>query len=754
MTKEERLTEDWIKTLFNKGEWTCMGNMFANKTFPIEKIAESQEYVSINPMKKKSTRKGVNVTRFSNFLFEMDEFNKREQAEIIKNSGLPWSCVVDTSNKSLHFIVALEEDLGERTLYTAYFKAIRDVLLKYGGIVDEKCKDPGRFTRGPWGVNNKAELIQKKPNIHDRTQKVIQVKGRVKQAQIDEWLGQHGVNVLDYVETPVVFSRNKQGTSNAEIELKFDWIAKYILKGQEYVQGNHYNYQFSMACGLLRAGATPQEIEQLYLSKWNHIHENGPIKGAVETVKPGEEIYVPTMDERREYYRQLDEQERLDNSRRGYERADLPSSSAEKIDPRPEDLARYIVVGTDYFKIESTTDKLLPWNKTMFEKLYGRTAIPSMLYDKFGYKPDYISEPFPYNLEADGRTRNTFIRPTYKIEPGPWDTIRGALKHGFEDQYDLILKYAAILVCYPEAKLPAIWFVGPEDKGKSAVVAVFKYLVGEWNTERVSSKQLDSDFTDFLGGSQLVVVEEAGGWKNPDAVMSNLKDWVTEKGFQKLNPKYGKQYESPIHCKFIFSSNDFDAIPITGAATRFWIRHINKDPQNKVSNFYERVKAEMGHFVHYLVEEIKPQLNVDENGELSTDKSRLYFAPEEYQTNIKSSLKLLNKSELSEDIQSIIMDFFAKYPDEEKCFADLKSLKSALGKSVQRFNRPNNEIKLTLMKEFNIEQPTNYLTRPDHLNWLGHHDDLKPERHSRWYVFSRADFFGDEFLNQTQYYAN
>ena len=64
-----------------------------------------------------------------------------------------------------------------------------------------------------------------------------------------------------------------------------------------------------MACGLLRAGCTADEVCHSFMSKWNHIHENDPIKGAVQTVKPGEEIYVPTMDERREYYKQLDEAE-------------------------------------------------------------------------------------------------------------------------------------------------------------------------------------------------------------------------------------------------------------------------------------------------------------------------------------------------------------------------------------------------------------------------------------------------------------
>jgi hypothetical protein len=159
LQKEQELTQAWINTLFNSGEHTCMGNRYENKTFAVSKIAESQEYVSINPMKKGTTRKGTNVTRFSNFLFEMDTYSIKDQANLIKNSRLPWSAVTNSASKSLHWIIALEEDLVDRSLYTAYFKAIRAALLKYGADVDEACKDPGRFTRGPWGVNTKDTLV-------------------------------------------------------------------------------------------------------------------------------------------------------------------------------------------------------------------------------------------------------------------------------------------------------------------------------------------------------------------------------------------------------------------------------------------------------------------------------------------------------------------------------------------------------------------------------------------------------------------
>ena len=58
-------------------------------------------------------------------------------------------------------------------MYTAYFKAMKQVIKKHGAKIDEACKDPGRFTRSPYGVNTKDRIkYEKKPNVHERVQKV------------------------------------------------------------------------------------------------------------------------------------------------------------------------------------------------------------------------------------------------------------------------------------------------------------------------------------------------------------------------------------------------------------------------------------------------------------------------------------------------------------------------------------------------------------------------------------------------------
>ena len=97
------------------------------------------------------------------------------------------------------------------------------------------------------------------------------------------------------------------------------------------------------------------------------------------------------------------------------------------------------------------------------------------------------------------------------------------------------------------------------------------------------------------------------------------------------------------------------------------------------------------------------------------------------------------------------MDFFAKFPDEDECYADLKSIKDTLGRKLSKVDQANKAIKLCMVRDFDVER-TNLLKRPDHLKWTGDHEDLQPTRVSQWWIFKRGDFFDGEELVQTQYF--
>ena len=742
------LTKQFIDTVFDDGDWTCLGPYYENKTFPVSTLKlENSEYVSINAMTKKTTRKITNVTKLRTFLFEMDTdvngnpISMKDQLSLIKESGLPWSTITSSASKSIHFLLVLDQPLADRPIYTAYFEAIRAALLTRGILVDKACKDPSRFTRAPFGINTKGELVKKKPDAASRTQKCLKVNGRHKRTVVDAWLEKYNIRVDDYLKIPTHRPVTDGMTSSASVSWKFDVIAKNFMGDEQCVQGNINNYQHKMAWFLFGAGCTKSEIEAVFSQKFEAIDHRDPISSAERASVKCDPIYISTEAEQKEYYKKQDAERVRATNRTSYDR-DLPPEIKRELEA--ENINLYETIGTEYYKINPVDRTLIQWSKTMFEKLYGSAMIPPRAYNLKGYKPDYLSDVFPIDLAADRKTRNMFMRPTWQAKPGAWDTIRQALEHGFEDQYDLILQYCAILIAFPEAKLPNLWFVGPEDKGKSAVVAIFKYLVGIKNTNKVGNAILESGFDSFLAETQLVVVEEAGNWKEPQVVMDKIKDWTTETMDITVNPKYGKQYQTPVHAKFIFTSNSYDSIPVTGQATRFWIRAVTKTPKHRVPNYYDRIQKEMGHFVDYLVKTVVPTLKVNGFGELDTT-NRLYFAPSEYETETKQFVKSINKTPCYEAIMETCSRFFEKFPDETECWFNIQSMKDANDWKYK--TSPNNkEIKMTMKNEFNQEQ-SNRLTRPDSLKWAGNSDDLRPTGFANWFMLTRDEVIGDKLFN-------
>jgi len=743
------LTQQWIDVVFDEKDHTCMGHKFSNQVKSVTQLHDGiNEYVSINSMKRGTTRKITNVTKLRTLLFECDSdmdgnvISMKDQINNMKEAGMPWSTITTSASKSIHYLLVLDEPLEDRPIYTAYFRAIEAALAKCNIKIDTMCGEPSRFTRAPFGINTKDELKQLKPLEQDRVQKVLRVGTRKSIAEIDAWLESKEIKVDDYIKIPVLRTVVEGQVSNATVAHKFDVLAKNFMNGTKYEQGQKNAYQYKMAWLLFGAGCSKSEIENIFNEKFDIIDQRDPIGSAEKSGTKCDAIYISTPDEMQRYYRMQDEESGRELRRMGFSR-DLPPEVQAQIEDEGPQL--YLTIGTEYFKTNPVNGELIPWSKTMFEKLYGSANLPPLNYNLRGYKPDYLSDVFPRDLAVDLKTRNMFIRPTWKISEGDWSTIRGALQHGFGEQYNLILEYCAISIAFPEAKLPAIWFVGPEDKGKSAVISIFKYLIGENHTDKISNSILESDFNNFLGEKQLVVIEEAGSWKNPTEVLNRLKDWVTETMQVTVNPKYGKQYKTDLHCKFMFSSNDWEGIPVQGAATRFWIREVKDRPANVVTNFYQKVQDEMGYFVHHLVNTVVPQLRIDEGGNLDTSRGRLYFNPADYATDAKHFAQSLNKGPVYEGVMDAVSSFFEKYEDEDECWFDLKSLKEVL--RWNKHNDPSNTQIKVMMKQHFDQDISKSLDRSDCLRWIGNAEGLKSRRRSHWYCLTRDVVINDQLFD-------
>jgi hypothetical protein len=140
---------------------------------------ELHEFFSINPLDKfidriksddgsiekyiRSRRADLNVTRFHNFLFEMDGRPLTDQLEILKTiqaAGVKLASIVYSGGKSYHAIISLEEPLNASphtfeglTAYKATWDALALKLSSLAGfksnIFDSACKNPSRLSRFP-----------------------------------------------------------------------------------------------------------------------------------------------------------------------------------------------------------------------------------------------------------------------------------------------------------------------------------------------------------------------------------------------------------------------------------------------------------------------------------------------------------------------------------------------------------------------------------------------------------------------------
>ena len=722
--------QDFFNVLFNENEHVCFARrIYDTQTQPVSDyrtLNETYQFYTINPLKKDKTRKAANVSAYRNFLFESDTIpNPKDQIRLIKQSGFPYSALVYSGGKSVHFPLALETKVEDRIVYDAIWKACQAGLSKHGLEVDKATKDPCRFSRLPGAIRQD----------NNKEQKLIEVTRKIRLSVLEDWLKDNGIQWQDYLPKqefkPAFISSDFSSVSDNE---KWDWILKYYMKDDVFSDGNRHSYQVKMMLPLLRTGMTKESIIRFFDAKLGIVSTS--LTWPTE-MPSGGPIFVPSKQDRIDYYRRLEQQSAFE-ARASVNTPEIEKEQADH-NVRTENIDRYLRVGVKYYKIDSISDKLITWDKSTFEKDYGTYSIPPLRYDEFTYKPDYISESFPYSLGEGNNKRNSFVRPTYKMTQGNWKTIEGALRHAYGDLYDIIIQYCAVLLRYPDQPLPVLWFVGPEGKGKSAIIKIFQLLVGDRNVRPVPSKMFENEFNGWLKDAMLVVCEEAGGWKDPKAVDNNIKGWCTIKGEQLLNPKYGVQEMYPIFAKFIMSTNNYEDIVLQGDATRVWITEITSLPP-KVINYYGKIESEIGHFAHHLLSiDLIPEKQIVE---------RLYFSTEQYVTDVKKFLKDASNSILYETIKNILSDFFEKHKDEKTVFFDLKSITSILIKSRKFRDIEAKEIKMCLKKEFK-KDPSNSLTRPDSLSFqdiLGDLETEKPSRRSHWFIFERSEVLGENAI--------
>lgn len=228
----------FLNMLFDPPEETCFAKHVKETSLRnmMEGYYSDELFFSINPMIY--TRKDSNVHTYRNILVELDIGSREEQDDIIHRSGLPYTTLVWSGNKSYHAIVSLETPAKNAEEYAAIVKSIYD---KMGGpsVVDIKTGNPSRLSRLPevWRIDTGTK------------QEICKVNERVTRDRLNAWLGESKISPVQ--------KRSKVEYKNEDRRLSLR-VQSFLENGA--VEGSRNQQLFVNACEMFRAGYDSDEI--------------------------------------------------------------------------------------------------------------------------------------------------------------------------------------------------------------------------------------------------------------------------------------------------------------------------------------------------------------------------------------------------------------------------------------------------------------------------------------------------------------
>lgn len=195
MTKPTK--EDIFSLLFNPGE---IVGFKIKPQFKPQPYSESCLFFALNPLLNYGGgASNENVAAHRNFLFEMDGPTLVTQVKQLETKRqLPFATKVFSGNKSWHYIVALEEDVGPQK-YAEYWQLLKYILRDTE--VDMTASNPSRLTRCPGGLRG-----------GDVVQRIGSVGRRISVVEWERWLLQHPTN---YAKSFVYYSSAKERIEGA-----------------------------------------------------------------------------------------------------------------------------------------------------------------------------------------------------------------------------------------------------------------------------------------------------------------------------------------------------------------------------------------------------------------------------------------------------------------------------------------------------------------------------------------------------------
>lgn len=186
--------------------------------------------VALNPIE--GFRQDMSCTAFRSFLVEMDYGPIADQLVYAKQIKLPYSAAIFSGNKSIHFLITLDQDLPS---YKVYYQ-MAEWILNIATMADPLTKNPSRSIRIPGHYREPGKL-----------QELMEIRGPVKLQDLGNWLKMH--------PEAKPLEAEKREISDTPIDLRNvkPWVAYKLANGLDVTQGRNRQW-FAIACEFALGG--------------------------------------------------------------------------------------------------------------------------------------------------------------------------------------------------------------------------------------------------------------------------------------------------------------------------------------------------------------------------------------------------------------------------------------------------------------------------------------------------------------------
>jgi hypothetical protein len=253
----DKTGQELLKLMFRPGETICVShNKYGYHSIPLENaLSGVSTMVSPNPDREiekvetdrltlvalnpiKGWREDLNCTAFRSFLIEMDYGPLEEQLAYADKIGLPYSAVIFSGNKSLHFLICLDHDLPSEEVW----RIMAEWTLGIATAADQNTKNPSRQIRIPGAYREPG----KRQELYVPTIKATKL------ADFAAWLAKHP-------EAKPKPPEKREISGTADFSKLKPWVKQRLAKGVVGFKSGRNKEWFAVACEFALAGYSEDE---------------------------------------------------------------------------------------------------------------------------------------------------------------------------------------------------------------------------------------------------------------------------------------------------------------------------------------------------------------------------------------------------------------------------------------------------------------------------------------------------------------